>query len=942
MLSINHSTNSASALRYFRESLLTADYYSERKAVIGKWHGKAAEMLGLQGEVNEKDFEALLRNIHPKTGERLTARNAANRRPMYDFTFSAPKSVSILFSIAKDDEVLTAHQNAVAAAMAEVEANILTQMGTGKGKHYQVMGNAIYAEFVHESARPIKKNVNGKQELIGDPQLHSHASVINACFHEESGAWRAVEISQIKKMAPFFEAYYHSTLGFELQKIGYQIEKEGKRFEVKGITKEIRDKYSGRTLQIEEEAKKRELKSVLQKAALGKLTRSDKSESTVQDHELYQLWKDRLSLSEYHAIMSAKGSPSKDGKSGEHNALTISAEKAIDLAFDHHFERRSEIEEKLVLAYAIDLTSGHVSPEEIKTELTSKENVISSVINTEKHITTEEILDQELQMVEWASAGKNMYTPLNPEYKIQNELLNDGQRAAIDHALNSTDRMMLISGSAGVGKTTLLQTVRDGIEESGKSLFAFAPTAAASRGKLQEQGFEGADTLARLIKDEELQASLQDQVILIDEAGMVGIPTMRSIQEIADANNARILMSGDAKQHSAVERGDAQRILQSHSKLPVAGVTEVVRQDNVEYKQAVEMLAGSLENNDDPAARKEDVAKAFDTLDKQDAIIEKEDREERHEALAEDYLKCSEKSPKDVLLVSPTHNEGKEITEVIREKLKEAGRLEQEDRFFERLQSLNFTDSEKQIPDNFSKGNFIEFHQHAKGGFKAGLKFEITGKDEDGNVLVQHPELEAPVPLPLDWNDRFQVYEKETIGMAVGDQLRITKNLKSEDDHKLFNGQNYSVHGFTKEGNIELSNGQVLSKDASHFDLGYYSTSHAAQGKDAKTVLVAQSSASVGASNEKQFYVSVSRGKSACRVYTDDKEYLREMITKSGDRLSASEIAKKSHEDKVKQVKETEYMNMVKQKYEQNQKQSDKLKPPSYEPGKEFGKDYEP
>ncbi|MEQ9006910.1 MAG: AAA family ATPase, partial [Ekhidna sp.] len=720
------------------------------------------------------------------------------------------------------------------------------------------------------------------------------------------------------------------------------LEKEGKRFEVKGISKEIRDKFSGRTKQIEEEVEKRDLKSALQKAALGKLTRSDKSESTVQDHELYQIWKDRLSLSEYHAIMNAKGRVSAGGKSDQSVLQSMNAKKAIDMAFSHHFERRSEIEEKLLLAYAVDLTSGQISPQELKAELAGRENIISTEIRTETHITTKEMLAEEKAMIDFASGGKNMCPPLNPDYKIQNDMLNDGQRSAIEHALNSTDKMMLISGSAGVGKTTLLQTVKEGIEEAGKTLFAFAPTAAASRGQLQDKGFEGADTIARLIRDEELQTSLQDQVIMIDEAGAVGIPTMRSIQEIAEANNARIILSGDAKQHAAVERGDAQRILQQHSKLPVAGVTEVVRQDNVKYKQAVEMLSSSLENQDDPIARKEDVAKAFDRLDEQGSIIEVEDRDARHEALAEDYLKSSEKSVKDVLLVSPTHAEGKEITEVIRGKLKEAGRLEHEDKIFDRLQSRNFTDVEKQIPENFSKGDFIEFHKNAKDGFRPGFKFEITGKDDDGNVLVQHDGLEAPVPLPLELHDRFQVFEKETIGLATGDQLRITKNLKSEENRKLFNGQKYSVTGFSKEGDIELSNGQVLSKDARHFDLGYYSTSHAAQGKDATTVIVAQSSASVGASNEKQFYVSVSRGKSDCRVYTDDKEYLREMITKSGDRLSATEIAEKAREEQREWYKQAEHVNKVKEHYELDLEPPSIKHTPHYEQKRSIGKGFEP
>ena len=84
------------------------------------------------------------------------------------------------------------------------------------------------------------------------------------------------------------------------------------------------------------------------------------------------------------------------------------------------------------------------------------------------------------------------------------------------------------------------------------------------------------------------------------------------------------------------------------------------------------------------------------------------------------------------------------------------------------------------------------------------------------------------------------------------------------DGVKLFNGQEYSVDGFTKDGHIKLSNGQVLSKNSMHYTHGYYSTSIGAQGSDKRNVLVTQSSASVGAASDKQFYVSISRGQERC------------------------------------------------------------------------------
>ena len=102
------------------------------------------------------------------------------------------------------------------------------------------------------------------------------------------------------------------------------------------------------------------------------------------------------------------------------------------------------------------------------------------------------------------------------------------------------------------------------------------------------------------------------------------------------------------------------------------------------------------------------------------------------------------------------------------------------------------------------------------------------------------------------------------------------------------------MSGFDEDGNIRLDNGEILPKDYGSFTHGYYSTSHAAQGKDAQDVFIVQGKESFPASNDKQFYVSVSRGQETCRIYTDNKRALKRAVGRSGERMSATEIASKS------------------------------------------------
>ena len=54
-------------------------------------------------------------------------------------------------------------------------------------------------------------------------------------------------------------------------------------------------------------------------------------------------------------------------------------------------------------------------------------------------------------------------------------------------------------------------------------------------------------------------------------------------------------------------------------------------------------------------------------------------------------------------------------------------------------------------------------------------------------------------------------------------------------------------------------------------------------------VLVVASSRSLPAISQEQFYVSISRGRERCRIFTDDTDLLRSHTTRSSARLAAVE-----------------------------------------------------
>ena len=109
---------------YAKKYLEQSDYYAEGEKVTGQWFGKGAEKLGLAGEVRHEQFERLRVGLHPETGEKLRQRKSPAKdgskdhaRNLYDFTFSAPKSISIMAILDGDERLMAAHDRAHGRAM---------------------------------------------------------------------------------------------------------------------------------------------------------------------------------------------------------------------------------------------------------------------------------------------------------------------------------------------------------------------------------------------------------------------------------------------------------------------------------------------------------------------------------------------------------------------------------------------------------------------------------------------------------------------------------------------------------------------------------------------------------------------------------------------------------------------------------------------------------
>ena len=917
MLRVTQHRSADAAKQYFRSGLSRGDYWVSDQELAGRWGGNAAQRLELAGEVRREDYFALVDNTHPQDGERLTARQRRDRSCLYDFTWDVPKSVSVAYALGRDERILAAFRESVTDTMQELEAEAKTRVRTEGRNEERTTGNLAWADFVHLTTRPL-------EDGVPDPQLHCHSTVANVTFDRVEERWKAVQFRELKRDAPYWQAAMDARLADRLRELGYGIERHEKGWGLTGVPESVVEKFSRRTAGIEAEAQKRGIEDAKAKAELGARTRAAKRQDITAD-QLHAAWNERLTADErerlaatFAAAKEQRVDASRDRGGGK------AASRSLDNAIGHVYERASVVREKEVLAAALRHGVGATNVADVKASWQERNDVIVHEENGVRRATTKQVLAEEAAMVRMARQGRGRCKPLAEGREIQREFLNGEQRQAIRHLWDSSDRVMILRGAAGTGKTTLMQEAAEGMRSSGAAVHACAPSAEASRGVLRQEGFGNADTLASYLQNEKKLAGLRRQVLWCDEAGLLGVPDTHKLLSAAERHDFRVVLSGDWRQHNSVPRGDALRILEQQAGLKAAEVHAVQRQkNNPRYREAVELLS---------AGRTQEGFTKLDRL----GYVKEIPGDERHERLAADYVSATSNGDT-ALVVSPTHAEGRRVTEAIRRKRRAEGKLGASEREFERLTDLGWTTAEKADAKRYQLGQILQTHQNLPGGIRRGDRLEVLEVDGERGLRVRRRGDTAPPRtfsgdgaadetwMPLDHPDRFQVFRKDRIGLATGDRVRVTRNGRSrahdgEAPSALHNGGLHEVAGFTSDGHIRFADGRVVDRNYGHITFGYTTTSYASQGKTVDHVLIAQGSESHGAASQEQFYVAASRGRKSCAIYTDDTAALREQVSRSGQRQSALELAQvQRRQERSRQREQAESVEQQRQAAEQRQ-----------------------
>lgn len=902
MMSSSLVSAGSAASGYYR----TEGYYiagspeAEQSAI---YHGKGAEGAGLHGRVDDERFTALLDGQTPD--DRTLGRYVGGERqhrPGLDLTFSAPKGVSIAALVGGDTRIIEAHTKAVKATLDYVEANLIQTRRTVNGVETRETGGEIIAGiFQHDTSRKL------------DPQLHSHAVITNV-VKDSLGTFRSMSNERLFEKGRvdgrvattiFLGQMYRNELASRLEGLGYELKPLDKGlFDIKGIPEKLVEQFSKRAQEIEAALKDRGMEKTTANSQLAALaTRASKK--PVERAELRSAWD-----AEVKALGINLEKTMAEAQSGRDAPRQMSKPEmvayAVDYALKHHAERNSIYAQadiaNTAMAQAPTVTANEIEVEVLRLVddkvlftmerkegryLTDVENVRLEKENIRMMDERQGRVVLDLSTAMYRAIGRTSDSVISQ--KLRHTTLTPGQKEGVAMTLSARSGVVGVQGFAGTGKTYALATASRMAEARGYTLDGIAPShkAVTALG----EAVANSSTVESLLVRFENGANLGDKsrsILVVDEASMLSSEGMNRVLRMAHAAGyARTVLVGDILQLEAVGAGSAFRALQEAG-MPTAVMEDIQRQRTQEGRDAVLSVI------------KGDIAKAMNGIAEITETGGKDKAEKRANIaakLAETYTNMPREDRAETGVIVLTNEMRRTVNETIQSNLKLSGEIGGGEMKVDTLRPMNFTQAQAGEVGSYKQGDILVFPIGVpKAGLKQNVLYTVTEVDRvDQSLRLSDPEGRTR-ELDLHWKSRaaqkVAVFQKDTQTFVEGDQVKFKIT-----DREL--GIVNSAEGtFTRAGrdtvNVRTNDGETLSIPtdslaAKGMQLAYAATAHDFQGSTVERVLLGMSSEEQ-LTDQKSFYVGLSRMKEVTYLITDDAGRLAEKIrSETGERINALE-----------------------------------------------------
>lgn len=632
------------------------DYYLRGGTAKGRWHGSGATDLGLGGTVSTEGLVRLFDGQDPATGEQLGRRIRKDGVSAWDLTFSADKSVSLLWAFGDDEvrrHVLEAFEESTTEALIYLESVASSTRGASRIPVLDEDGKPMIGEDGLPCQRVETWPIRTKGYVSAwfteftsradDPQLHTHVVVGNRVKGVD-GVWRAIDgrlLYRHKLAAGYLhEAELRSRL---TERLGVRWQPVQKGIaDIEGFTRDQVVAFSQRRQQIVAWRDSRNLSDTPGVNEIATLaTRSPKKDNpldtlipgwlergaevgvtpesvasllgrsrevTIPDPEAAF---DRLASAEGltaqastfgrpDVIMAAANALPEGGKRAEVEVLADTFLRCGDVVAI--LPSHTVVDAAVDLPIELDLIELERAREFVDSAkpriLRRKDGEIFPGLVHERRYTTTELLTIEQRIIDRALNGVEAERWSAALSQVEAALaahpnLTDGQQAMVHRFAGSGSAIDVGVGAAGTGKTTVMGIIGDLAAQTGTPVIGTALAARAAAGFETATGISST-TITRFLWETKAAGGLPaGAVVVVDESGMVGSRQLAEISDLVEAASGKLILIGDHHQLAEIDAGGLFAALVA--RLPAVELTENVRQDQEWERTALtELRQGSV------------------------------------------------------------------------------------------------------------------------------------------------------------------------------------------------------------------------------------------------------------------------------------------------------------------------------------------------------------
>ncbi|MEM6415518.1 MAG: MobF family relaxase [Pseudomonadota bacterium] len=902
MLSSKSITATAgNAAKYYTQG----DYYTKGAEETSAWLGKGAEKLGLaqasQGQdastVSANDLTQILEGKLPEGEKHAWRHNEGTsraHRPGRDFTFSAPKSVSVAALVGDDKRLVEAHERAVDAGVQFLERYAVARVREKGGVEHRLTENIVAAKFLEFTSR------------AQDAQLHTHVVIANMTFDEQSSIWRSLDYAGLESAKKAADQVYKSELARESRTLGYGIDVDEKRgfFELSAVSPQLIDDHSTRSKEIDAYVEKSGDNSSAGRAKAATLTRDNKKSLTID--KIKQQWTKRAGKAFRELTEGRDSAEARSNEDVYQASLKTDPrdhEEAFRFGAAHSTESEAVIERAEIVKNALRISVGQSTLSDIDRQF-SKARENGRIVDAKEQTGGRRqyygaYLDKDLAAEQTfrdvLKAGQSTLKPLlgrntaerrisafrvtaKEGDEVKSYALSDEQRTAALAILTAKDRVQHIQGVGGTGKTSFVGAVAKATPL--RQHLAVSKTAVAAHKIGEEAGLE------HMTIDAFLQRGGADigkgGILFVDEGSMVGTRAATRIDQLAETNHFRVVVIGDERQLGAIEQGKPHALAKRFGATN-AELKESRRHQTDAVKKAVAF------------ARAGKVGDAIAAVDK----VHVGPLDDLPSAIAAAWAKSENRDRSKILALDNKSRVA--ASAAVREILIGEGKVSSQDAQAQILTQHRISQAEMKRAGQYPmKDAAIVFHQgQQRHKIEKGVAYNIAGRDGDTLLLEKrHADGQDKSPETVQFQPKrdsvrgASVYDIQGRQIASGDVIQWRHNSKN------LNGLKNGVIGNVRsvEGTlarIDFEDGKTREIDVArneYWDHGYALTVYKAQGATYDSAFILAPAIKGPLLNQDTLYTALSRARYAIHVWTtDQKKLITILANEKGGKTSALE-----------------------------------------------------